>query len=164
MLRSRQALLDQLDKIAMFSTLGSSELKPDDKLAIELKYYYDDTDTEMSDVSRYTDTFNDNGSIGTTDTKNTDIIPTMLPSMKELPELPKYATHNHKSFQNQLHIGLMNVQNLGNVLDCVEDLILQENEMIEEKLTNVIREIEDSIPNNTFSVSLEHMWTGRPHE
>lgn len=162
MLRNRQALLDQLDNIAMFSKLESSELKAVDTLALEQKDYYDDTDTEMSDVSRYTDSFNDNGSIGTTDTKNTDIIPILIPTQKELPELPKHTIRNHQSFQKQIHIGMMNIQNLGNVLDCVEDLLLQENQMIEEALTNVIREIGDSVPNNTFNVSLEHMLTGRP--
>ena len=51
----------------MFSTLESSELKAVDTLALEQKDYNYDTDTEMSDISRYTDSFNDNGSIGTTD-------------------------------------------------------------------------------------------------
>lgn len=162
MLKNRQALLDQLDNIAMFDTLESSELKPEDTLSFEQKDYYDDTDTEMSDVSRYTDSFNDNGSIGTTDTKNTDIIPTLLPTMKELPELPRHTVHNHQSFQKQINIGMMNIKNLGNVLDCVEDLLLQENQMIEEELANVMREIEDSIPNNTYNLSLKHMLTGRP--
>ena len=74
--------------------------------------------------------------------------------MKELPELPKHTIRNHQSFQKQINIGMMNIQNLGNVLDCVEDLLLQENQMIEEELANVIREIGDSVPNNTFNVSL----------
>ncbi|CUM51618.1 unnamed protein product [Debaryomyces fabryi] len=166
MLRDRQALLDQLDSIAMFTTLGSSELESEDRPCIEQKDYYGDTDTdtEMSDTSRYMDSFNDNVSIGTSDTKNTDIIdilPTILPSMKELPELPKQFTHDHQGFQKQIEIGMLNVKSLGNVLDCIEDLLLQENQMIEDELANVIREIENSVPNNTFNIPIENMITGR---
>mmetsp|Transcript_815 Transcript_815/g.914 ORF Transcript_815/g.914 Transcript_815/m.914 type:complete len:166 (+) Transcript_815:82-579(+) len=162
MLRDRQALLDQLDNIAMFTTLESSELESEERLALEQNDYYEDTDTdtEMSDASRYTDSFNDNGSIGTTDTKNTDIVP-ILPSMKELPELPNQLNHDHHNFQKQIQIGILNVKNLGNVLDCIEDLLLQENQMIEEELVKVIHEIENSVPGNTFNVPVDNMITRR---
>lgn len=162
MLKNRKALLDQLDNLAMFNTLEHSDLYLKDTFTSEHRDYCNDTDADMSDASRYTDTFNDNLSIGTTDTKVTDIAPSILPSMKALPELPKQTCHNHRKFQEQLQIGLSNARNMTNVLDCVEDLLVQENQIIEAELAKIVREIEDSVPNNTFIIPARCMFSMRP--
>lgn len=161
MLKSRQALLDQLDSIAMLNPLEDNETSLQNNLVSDRRDYDDDTDTEFSDTSRGSGLFNDNLSIGTTDTKIMDIGPGTSYATKALPQLPKHAYHDHAKFQEQLGIGLSNTKNMANVLECMEDLIAQENKMIETELANIIREIEENIPNNTYSVPATNMFPMR---
>lgn len=126
-----------------------------DAPADTMRDYSYDTDTELSDNSRYTYSFNDDASIGTNDTKITQIS-NLLPATK-----PVATKYTHDSFQKKLRLTETGIANMNNVLDCVKDILEQENEMVEKELARIIEEIDTSVPNHTYSVPINVISTRR---
>lgn len=58
-----------------------------------------------------------------------------------------------ESFERNVSIGLSNVRNLENVLECVLDMLKQEEQDIELQLRLLIEEIESSVAYNTQRIS-----------
>ncbi|CCE82319.1 Piso0_002039 [Millerozyma farinosa CBS 7064] len=58
-----------------------------------------------------------------------------------------------ESFEQNVNIGISNVRNLENVLECVSDMLKQEEQDIELQLRSLVEEIESSVAYNTQTIS-----------
>lgn len=62
--------------------------------------------------------------------------------------------HNHKSFSKNIRMTESNHDNLNLIIDCLSDMLIQENKQIEDELNKFINDLELSVPMNTFKISI----------
>lgn len=82
--------------------------------------------------------------------------PPRIPSKsKPLPSIPSTPSSSISPSQYIQSLQVLNhgIQNNKLVLDCMQDMIIQENNHIIDQLDQLVNDIEQSVPNNTFVVT-----------
>lgn len=104
--------------------------------------------------SSNSDTENDEESTHTADTSIFSNSPPPKSTTKKITATtPTCATPmTHKQFQNIIRIGTSTVDHLSGMLECMEAMVLSENDFIENELRNFTTTIQESAAHNTYII------------
>ncbi|CAH2350277.1 hypothetical protein CLIB1423_01S06458 [[Candida] railenensis] len=126
---------------------------------------YNNTETTTDTIEDFLDSFNSSSNSDTendeesTHTADTSIFsespPPKSTAVKITTTSPTCSTPmTHKQFQNIIRIGTSTVDHLSGMLECMEAMVLSENDFIENELRNFTTTIQESAAHNTYIIKV----------
>lgn len=106
-----------------------------------------DTDITEDSLSSYNDSYDASA------TPATSLYNHSVPSSPLKTSHAKTApVFNRNAFCRQLSVAADLHNNLTNIMDCLEDMVLQETEQLEKELQNFVLDMQNSVPMNTYTL------------
>lgn len=119
---------------------------------------FDQLDDLFVEESNDTDTTEDsnfsyNDSYEASATPATSIYnPSLPPSPLKQRHARRAPVFNHEAFRRQLRMASDSHNNLTNIVDCFEDMVLQETQQLEKELLQFVTDMQNSVPMNTYAL------------